>query len=343
MFDIDLLKTFIGQQNWSSFSILSFEDAQFALNKHSSVFDDWIQHSYQADMHYLVDMKSDRFHPKNKLKDVRSFIVLQASYASKTDGNIARYARGRDYHKVLRKKLIQLSNWLKIQDDSAENYVSVDSGPTVDRVLAEASGLGFFGKNANLIDPSNGSYFFIAVLMTSLVLKSKKKPSMPSCGTCQRCMKICPTKAIVKPGVIDARRCISYLTIENKKGIPLEFRSMIGDRLFGCDLCQEVCPFNQRSCSFSVKIDSFKPSSGVGDDLNIIDVLSIKNDEDFLKKFAGTPIMRAKRFGLIRNACIVAGNSGNQKIIPYLKIILQNEENEILKEHAQWAIDSLSD
>ncbi len=166
---------------------------------------------------------------------------------------------------------------------------------------------------------------------------------MPSCGDCRKCIVACPTKAIVAPGVIDARRCISYLTIENKGGIPLELRSKIGNRIFGCDICQEVCPFNiGRAGKQEVKIEALKACSGIGSHLNLKEVLSIKDDQAFLEKFAGTPLMRAKRRGLIRNACVVAGNNGDKGLIPYLERIVQEEPDEMLKEHAQWGIDQLN-
>lgn len=360
------LAEFIRSEVWSNHAILSIDELQKALQHHKGVFEQWIEAGYQADMDYLEKMKSDRFHPKNKLPDVKSVVVLLASYSSDSrpyggpDGGntplgqqlgpqlgqplgvVARYARGRDYHKVLKKKLIRLSNWLKSQEDGVETYLSVDSGPTVDRVLAEAAGLGFFGKNSMMIDPRRGSYFFIASLMTNVTLESTEKGRMPNCGDCRKCMVACPTNAIVAPGVIDARRCIAYLTIENKGGIPLELRSKLGSRLFGCDICQEVCPFNiGRAGRQVVQIEALRPDHGVGECLDLKEILSIETDEQFLAKFAGTPLMRAKRRGLLRNACIVAGNSADVSLIPYLQMVIDREDDEMLKEHAQWGIEQL--
>jgi epoxyqueuosine reductase len=254
---------------------------------------------------------------------------------------VSRYARGRDYHKVLTKKLNALSEWLKTKGEGVKTYVATDSGPTVDRVLAEAAGLGFFGKNSNLIDPRRGSYFFIATLMTNVELSVTEKRRMPSCGDCQRCMKACPTGAIVAPGVIDARRCIAYLTIENREGVPFELRSMMGNRLFGCDRCQEVCPFNAERGKQMVLMQELRPESGVGDRLSLEEILSLTSDDAFRERFSGTPLMRAHRRGLFRNACVVAGNVGQKSLIPLLKAVMAREEDPMLREHALWAIGQI--
>ena len=166
---------------------------------------------------------------------------------------------------------------------------------------------------------------------------------MPDCGSCQNCQVACPTGAFVRPGFIDARRCVSYLTIENKEGIPAELRSKIGNRLFGCDSCQACCPFNQgRKEKQVVRIEAFKSENGVGESLDLKEILSIQTDEAFLRRFAGTPLMRAKKIGLLRNACIVAGNSGDQTFIPYLEALIEREDDPMLKEHAEWGISELN-
>ncbi len=345
------IEAFIRGQGWSMFGVTSFEEISKNLEKHEIVFDDWIQKGFQADMNWLKDMKEDRFHPENKLADVKSIIVLGAIYSNSgatsrgsNGGLIARYAGGKDYHKVLKKRLVELARFLETRNSKFEirSYCSVDSGPMVDRVLAESAGLGFFGKNSCIIDPTKGSYFFIASVLTNLELESTDKKHMPNCGDCMKCQKACPTGALVGPGQMDARKCISYLTIENKEGIPVELRSKIGNRLFGCDICQEVCPFNVgRAHHQEVKIENLKSSHGVGESLDLKQILSIKTDEEFLDQFAGTPLMRTKRQGLLRNACVVAGNSGDKTLISFLEDLLQRESDDMLKEHAQWAIDQL--
>lgn len=340
--NLDEIRAFLESQGWSAFGIVPILDVRKALQEHETIFEKWLSKGFQADMGYLESMKNDRYHPENKLPDVKSVVVLQAWYGSSGPGQrgiVARYARGRDYHTILKKKLVELSNFLKAMDPSIESYLSVDSGPAVDRVLAEVAGLGFFGKNTNIIDPSKGSYFFIASLLVNAELTPTLKRRMPTCGDCQKCMKACPTGAIVAPRVIDARRCIAYLTIENKGGIPPEFRRAIGNRLFGCDSCQEVCPFNEgRAGRQSIQIDALKSQNGVGDSLDLREILAIGTDEEFEKRFAGTPLMRARRCGLIRNACVVAGNTEDEAIIPLLKEVIRREQDEMLREYALWAI-----
>ena len=317
------LDQFIQNQGWSMYGIVGIDKLKTALEKHKVVFDEWISHHFQADMDYLEEMEEDRFDPERKLPDVKSIIVLGAIYFTESSngssdrspnrsthwGAVARYAVGKDYHRVLKKRLVALADFLKTLNSKFETrtYASVDSGPTVDRVLAETAGLGFFGKNCNIINPKMGSFFFIASLMTNLDLEPTAVVRMPNCGDCTKCIDSCPTGALISPGVLDARKCISYLTIENKGDIPADLRPKIGNHLFGCDECQKCCPFNQRKQK--VLINEFKPEAGAGGSLDLKMVLSIKTDEEFIKKFAGTPLMRAKRKGLIRNARIVAENS----------------------------------
>lgn len=367
-----LLKQFIESQGWSFFGIADIAAVQTRLDQHRPLFDAWVEKGLHAGMDYLPRMAEDRYHPDRKLPEVKSAIVLAAWYGYEQNncsigaGKVARYAGGRDYHKTLKKKLVALSEWLNTQSASAgnvarerqvtslkcESFVSVDSGPTVDRVLAECAGLGFFGKNSMLINPSRGSYFFIGSVLTTLALSPTGKPRMPNCGDCTRCSVACPTGAIGPNGEIDANRCISYLTIENKGGIPVELRPKIGNRVFGCDICQEVCPFNLgRAKRQEVLIAELKPiagagpvaarATGAGESLDLAELLSIRTDEAFLKRFAGTPLMRAKRRGLLRNACVVAGNSGQPDLIPHLERLREEESDDMLKEHAAWAIKSL--
>jgi epoxyqueuosine reductase len=355
------LKKFIEGQGWTMYGVIGREAACRALLTHEKVFDKWVRVGFDAEMDYLKRMEGDRYHPERVLDDLKSVIVLGAWYAeggpgrlfaeqkncSSKCGKVARYAAGRDYHKVLKKKLVTLSDWLKNQGSGRQGaevktYTSVDSGPTVDRVLAEAAGLGFFGKNTCLIDPRKGSYFFIASVLTDLELTPTDRPHMPSCGDCKKCLESCPTGALVEPGKLDARKCISYLTIENKGGIPEDLRPAVGDRLFGCDACQEVCPFNVgRAHRQAVEIDHLKGEFGVGKCLDLKEVLSIRTDGEFLKRFAGTPLMRAKRRGILRNACVVAGNSGNPDLVPHLQDLIDHEKDDMLIEHAAWATRQL--
>ena len=362
------IKQFAKKQGWSLFGVVDYEMVAKNLKKHQIIFEEWVKQGFQSDMHYLEKMKEDRFHLENKISDIKSVIVVGAWYGQDTGhriqdtghriqgagcriqdtASISRYAQGKDYHKILKKKLIELSNYLKRQalrtpNSELRTYISVDSGPTVDRALAEMAGLGFFGKNSCIINPQMGSYFFIGVMLTNLELPPTSVSRMPNCGDCTRCLNSCPTGALVSPGVLDANKCIAYLTIENKGGIPVELRPKIGNRFFGCDICQEVCPFNiGRAHKQEVLIKELKAECGVGDSLDLREILSIKTDEQFSQKFAGTPLMRAKRRGLIRNACIVAGNSGDETLIPDLKNVRDREDDEMLKEHAEWGIETIS-
>jgi len=351
------LEQFINKQGWSMFGIAKFEDIRKNLIKHEKIFQEWFKKGYGADMDYLKRMENDRYHPERKLADIKSVIVLGANYYDggsdrgsnrRSDrgsncGVAARYSRGKNYHKILKKKLIELSDFLKSENPDAETYISTDSGPTADRVLAESAGLGFFGKNTCIIDPSRGSFFFIASVYTNIELPETEKRRMPNCGNCQKCMKACPTGALIAPGKLDARKCISYLTIENKGVIPKNLRSKIGNRIIGCDACQEVCPFNiGRAHHQQIAIDKLKSENGVGDSLDLKEILSIQSDEEFQQKFAGTPLMRAKRRGLLRNACIVAGNSGIKELNANIKKIIESESDAMLKEHAEWAFRLLA-
>lgn len=337
--DSGKLKEFLEGQGWSSYGVVSIADVQVALSKHENIFERWLSKGFQAEMGYLETMKADRYHPENKLPDIQSVLVLQAWYGAPEGGLVARYARGRDYHNVLKKKLKSLSLWLRENDPGILTYASVDSGPTVDRVLAEAAGLGFFGKNTNLIDPSKGSYFFIATLLVNRMLPPTEKRRMPSCGDCQKCLRACPTGALTAPYELDARRCIAYLTIENKEGIPLKLRSLIGGRLFGCDICQEVCPFNEgRASQQKIRVIELESENGVGGNPDLREILSIQSDEEFEARFSGTPLMRARRRGLLRNACVVAGNIGTKNLIQYLEALIERESDSMLREHAAWAI-----
>ncbi len=343
------LESFLRAQGWSHYGVAGRERVLAALKKHHGVFSAWLRQGYAAGMDYLCTMEADRFDPERKLQGFRSALVLGAWYGqeaasvSGSFGRIARYAAGRDYHKVLRRRLKVLTAALEKQFPGSHHYASADSGPTVDRVLAEAAGLGFFGKNSMLISPQRGSYFFIATLFSTVDLGETPRLPMPNCGTCTHCISACPTGAITAPGVIDASRCISYLTIENKGGIPEELRPKIGNRIFGCDICQEVCPFNKlRAGTQEVLIEELKGKYGAGESLDLREVLAMDSDEAFLQRFAGTPLMRAKRRGLLRNACVVAGNSGDASLIPLLRALLDREGDATLKDHAEWAIGRLT-
>jgi epoxyqueuosine reductase len=208
----------------------------------------------------------------------------------------------------------------------------------LDRAAAARSGLGWFGKNTNLLTTSHGSWVFLGQIITDLDLEPDP-PLQKSCGSCARCLPACPTGAIVAPYVIDNARCISYLTIEHRGAIPLELRPQLGDWVFGCDLCQEVCPVNRKAqpAPEPEPPDFQRPELGLLDLLGLLEL----TDAEFLRRFQGTPIMRAKRVGLQRNACVALGNRGDPAAVPALTRLLQASDEPLLRRHAAWALGSI--
>jgi epoxyqueuosine reductase len=279
-------------------------DAESALGK-------WVKSGFAGEMDYMERNWPTRARPSERLKGAKTVISLAASYYSHApsdvvgEGRIARYAWGKDYHKVLDKRLDSLVRYIGALAPGELCKTYVDTGPLLERALAQKSGLGFFGKNTMLITRGVGSYVFLASLLTTLDLPSDA-PDQRNCGTCTLCIDACPTQAITEPYNVDARRCIAYLTIEAKSEPPEEIQSKMGDWLFGCDICQDVCPHNTKLPE--TPIAEFRPSTGVGPSLSIEEVLSMKSDAEFDARFAGSPIKRTKRSGLQRNAGIVREN-----------------------------------
>lgn len=276
------------------------------------------------------------------LPGARSVISVAAVYPSTRPahasgkGRVARYAWGRDYHNVLKKRLKQLMSSLSDQlNQPIAHKVYVDDGPMLDREVAKRAGVGFFGKNTMILTQA-GSWTFLGQVITDLEL-SPDAPSQKSCGTCTKCMPACPTGAIVAPYVIDSNRCISYLTIEHRGPIPRELRPLIADWMFGCDLCQEVCPVNDVRGD-ATPDDAFAPNPDWSS-LDPVDVLAL-DEESFRAKFQGNPIRRATWEGLRRNACIVLGNLGEQDAVPAL-IAALHDASTLVRGHAAWALGIL--
>ena len=250
-------------------------------------------------------------------------------------GKVARYARGRDYHRVMKRMMRELVADLS---EGLEAPVSarwyVDDGPMLDRAAAARSGLGWFGKNTNILTSELGSWVFLGQIITDLELEPDP-PVKKSCGSCVRCIDACPTGAIVAPYVIDNVRCISYQTIENRGPIPVNLRPLMLDWVFGCDICQEVCPVNRK------EKPALEPQFGRGD-LTVADLLEIleMTDARFVERFAGTPIMRAKRVGLQRNACVALGNLRERDSVPALALALATGET-LVRGHAAWALGEI--
>ena len=287
--------------------------------------------------------------PETLLPGARSIICLGVNYyrddpvdgaaavrpSGAAVGKVARYARGRDYHRVIKKQMRDyvagLSQRLECSVD-ARWYV--DDGPMLDRAAARRSGLGWFGKNTNILTPSLGSWLFLGQIITDLELEPDP-PLSKSCGSCVRCIDACPTGAITAPYVIDNARCISYLTIENRGSVPVELRPLLGDWVFGCDICQEVCPVNRRAQPVRNQDERGKRLSA----LDLAELLALTPDQ-FLERFGGTPIMRAKLAGMKRNACIALGNLCDHSAVPTLARAL-SEEVPLVRSHAAWALGQI--
>lgn len=282
--------------------------------------------------------------PQELLPGARSIICLGLNYyqpesadaqTSRPVGKVARYARGRDYHKVMKKRMRDYVEGLsgRVCSSIAARWY-VDDGPMLDRAAASRSGLGWFGKNTNILTSSLGSWVFLGQVITDLEIEPDP-PLRKTCGNCVRCIDACPTGAIVAPYVIDNSRCISYLTIENRGPIPRELRPQMLDWVFGCDICQEVCPVNRKATPTG-EPDFQKKELGLVD---LIGLLGL-SEEEFRQRFQGTPIMRAKRAGLKRNACVALGNLKDPAAVPALCRALKEEEP-LVRGHAAWALGQI--
>lgn len=311
-------------------------------------FCEWLEHRYHADMSYLSRAPERQSSPALVFTDAKSVITFATNYHSgecppanmRGRGRVALYARGQDYHKVITTRLRDFMARLeRALGKGFRSRACVDAAPVLERALATRAGVGFFGKSTNLILPRAGSYFFLSELFLDLALPATDSFLPVNCGTCTRCLDACPTGAFVEPFVLDSNRCISYQTIENRSAIPLALRERLGDWLFGCDVCQEVCPFNR--FSRETEWQELQPQSGAGASLELIEVLQIRNEEEFRQRFEGTAIMRAKRRGLVRNAAMVAANTGATELLPYLKQLAADDPDEIVREHAAWAAAQL--
>lgn len=308
---------------------------------------EWQEAGMAADMGYMhrpVELLSN---PKRLQNSAKSVVSLGVSYYpgehpenTEGGGRIARYAWGRDYHEVIKGRLIGLREELEEELGvriKARGFT--DAVPLLERSAAQHAGLGFFGRNSCLINSEAGSYFFIADLIVDLELEPDE-PGTGTCGRCTRCMDKCPTGAIKAPGVVDARLCISYLTIENRADIPRDLRPLVSDWSFGCDVCQEVCPYNKRKATRS-RWPEFSEGAGAGPYLEIEEVLEIRSEEVFEHRFAGTPLTRPGRAGLLRNCCVAAGNLGLEKAVPALVRCLLQDDSPLVRSHAAWALGQI--
>lgn len=309
---------------------------------HADEFRNWLDEGGHGEMSYMERGEEKRCDPQKILPGARSIVVLALNYfqgnphAGDTPaaaGRVARYAWGDDYHDLIANKLDRIDEFLRAFGGQQKYYV--DTGPVLERDYAAQAGIGWHGKSTMLIDERLGTWFFLAEVLTTLDLPADK--SVPDrCGTCERCIKACPTGAITAPHRLDARRCISYLTIELKGSIPLDLRPLIGDRIFGCDDCLEACPWN-RFAQVSREAAFFAPPSRMGVPLR--DYLSL-SDDNFRMVFRNSPIKRIKRRGFLRNVCVALGNVGDSSDLAALEGATADPEP-LIAEHAKWAIHQI--
>jgi epoxyqueuosine reductase len=301
----------------------------------------WVAQGFAGDMGYMSRDVEQRVDPSRLLPGVRSIIVLAMNYytsptlseASPGRGWISRYAWGQDYHTVLRNKLEGLVAFIRdIEGDDVGARWYVDTGPILERELAWRAGIGWPGKNTNLINRRAGSWLFLGAILLDRELVYDA-PATAHCGTCTRCIVACPTGALVAPGVLDARRCISYLTIELRGAIPRQLRPLMGTHIFGCDICQAVCPWNRRAPVASEA--AFLPRAGFAAP-ELIPLLGL-SDDAFRARFRGSPITRAKRRGLLRNVAVALGNLRDLRALPALEGALHDAEP-LIRGHAAWAL-----
>ncbi|MCC6298402.1 MAG: tRNA epoxyqueuosine(34) reductase QueG [Anaerolineales bacterium] len=338
---------------------------------HYSTFEQWLAQGHHGNMHYLATdrARARRADPKQILPECKSILVLATAYhpplpagdreASRSEAEgglgaalslskrvreksellIASYARGDDYHNILPTRMAELVRFIEEQiQRPIKNRYYTDTGPILERDLAQRAGVGWIGKNSCLINPKQGSYFFISEILLDLELEPDPPFVTDHCGTCTRCITACPTDCILPNRTLDATRCISYLTIELKEDIPIELREKIGAWVFGCDICQMVCPWNrfapEGDPSFSdapsTSLRALPPPTG---ELTL-------TPETFNRRFKRTPVSRAKRRGYLRNVAVAVGNTADMHALPVLQNTL-NDDEPMIRKHAQWAIEQI--
>jgi epoxyqueuosine reductase len=342
---------------------LGFDDCRFttaAAPDSAKSFQKWIAGKQFGEMTWLERNAPKRIDPQNVLPGAKSVICLAASYqifnssrsrreeaqtssyqrlviSTPTTGVVARYACFDDYHKVLGEYLKQLAQFVnQLGGGDTRSLWYVDTGPVLERDLARRAGLGFVGKHTNLISRRLGNWIFLAEILTTLELEPDA-PEQNHCGKCTRCLTACPTNAITAPFELDARKCISYLTIELKGPIPVELRPAIGNRIYGCDDCLAVCPWNR----FAREGNLMKPHARKDlEQPDLIELLQL-DEAGFKSRFAGTPVLRTKRRGLLRNVCVALGNTGDDHALPHLQKAAADPEP-LIAEHALWAVGQIT-
>lgn len=310
---------------------------------HADAFRRWLEEGRAGEMAWMARNADRRTDPQQVLPGARSVVMVAKRYAGGPSSErahpapyqIARYAWGEDYHEVLLPRVRMLEQVLEQLGGRQRGYV--DTGPVLERDFAALAGLGWQGKSTMLISRDLGAFFFLGSILTTLELPADE-PAKDRCGRCVRCIEVCPTQAITAPRELDARRCVSYLTIELKGSIPEALRPLVGDRIYGCDDCATVCPWNR--FAQSAHEAQFAAKEFV-DRWTLRDFLAL-DEEGFRRLFRGSPIKRIKRRGFLRNVCVALGNTGTAEDIPALQRAAQDPEP-LIAEHARWALQRISE
>jgi epoxyqueuosine reductase len=301
---------------------------------------EWLDRDYAGGMDWLARRASERSDPTRLIPWARSLVLVALPYspapspaARSLPARLSRYARGRDYHAVMKRRLQRLGACLSTLAPQARWCPVVDTGAILEKPWAATAGLGWQGKHTNLIHPEAGSWFFLGELVTDQVLEPEAPPLADRCGTCTRCLDACPTQAFPEPYVLDASRCVSYLTIEHRGSIPAALRSAMGSWIFGCDVCQEVCPWNQ---------DPAAGDAELGEDAGVEDLAELMEltPEEFRRRFSGTPLRRTGWRRLLRNGAVALGNSRDPRAVEVLRRALRIPDP-LIREHVEWALGQL--
>jgi epoxyqueuosine reductase len=312
---------------------------------HAGFVRDWLNDGRAASMSYIANGLAKRLDPTLVLPGARSIVSVGMRYhppplppidwREQLRGRIAAYALGADYHRHVKRCLKNLAGLIAAQFPQAGIRVYVDTGPVLEREWAAAGGVGWFGKNTNILHQENGSWFFLGELITTLEIEPDP-PVADHCGTCVRCLDLCPTRALEPGYALDARKCISYWTIEHRGPIPRAMRPQIDNWVFGCDVCQEVCPWNE-------KLARSEGSPQAEELLPSLPQLMALDESGFRARYRGSAVLRAKREGLLRNVAIVLGNSGNPRAVSPLAAALSGDPSAIVRAHAAWALGCIDD
>ncbi len=319
--------------------------------QHAAVYEDWLTAGYHAQMDYLAaeNARERRTDLSLTLPGVRTVLTVALPYPNPTctsappdghlRGHIAAYAWGQDYHQLIPPRLNQLAAFLQTRLGlPLAHRAYTDTGPILERAWGQQAGLGWFGKNSCLIHPRSGSAFLLGELLLSAELTPDPPWKADRCGSCTRCLDACPTGCISPNRTLDARRCLSYWTIEHKGAIPVQLRPSLGNWVFGCDICQQVCPWNQHAAPSTVDAAfDFTPEEAFPDLLDALHLSSV----DFNRRFRRTPLSRAKRRGFLRNAAVALGNLGDPAAVPILIQTLEREPEPLVRGHAAWALGQL--